>query len=217
MPKVLVTACANQGGRAHSGDQIVDDRIEIKLISTKRAMRRGLDSCSSGQGPLPEQWKCANKFLGWENEGKFVTSRSALTKFLLIGYLIGHGKRNNGHGAKMDVSWQVYIAFFVWLQVLYLQDGNHCDHDIESDDKQGFCTLTLRKEIPYTTPTPIPTRGVAVHLPKHFTLFVCSRRTIPFTRMLVAIAFANVKRFGMAVIGQTGWKGNNCTYGGESL
>jgi hypothetical protein len=121
MPKVLVTASANQGGRAHSQDQIVDDRTEIKRILTKRVTRRGLDSCSSGQGPLPEQYKYANKFLGWENEGKFVTSRSALTKeFLLIGYVIEHGKGNTGHGAKMDVSWQVYTAVFVRLQVLYL-------------------------------------------------------------------------------------------------
>jgi hypothetical protein len=43
-----------------------------------------------------------------------VTSRSALTKeFLLIGYLIKHGKRNTGHGAKMDVSRHVYTAVFV--------------------------------------------------------------------------------------------------------
>jgi hypothetical protein len=64
MPKVLVTASANQGGKAHSKDQIVDDRIEIKWILTKRVMRRGFDSCSSGQGPLPEQSKYANKLLG---------------------------------------------------------------------------------------------------------------------------------------------------------
>jgi hypothetical protein len=157
MPKVLVTACANQGGRAHSKDQIVDERTETKWILTKRVTRRGLNSCSLGQGPLSEQWKRANKSLGWENEGKFVTNRSALTKeFLLIGYLIEHGKRNNGHGAKIDVSWQGYIAVCVCSQVLHLQDGNHCDRDIESDNKQGFCTLTLRKEVPYTAPTPPP-------------------------------------------------------------
>jgi hypothetical protein len=157
MLKALVTASANQGGRAPSKDQIVDDRIEIKWILTKRVTRRGLDSCSSGQGPLPEQCKCANKSLGWENEGKFMISRSAPTKeFLLIGYLIEHGKRNTGHGANMNVSWQVYKAVFMRLQVLYLQEGNHCDHDIESDDKQGLCTLRLRKEVPYTTPTPHP-------------------------------------------------------------
>lgn len=100
----MLTASANQGESAHSKDQIVDDRNEIKWILTKRVTRRGLDSCSSGQGSLPEQCKYANKYLGCENEGKFVTSRSALTKeFLLIGYLIEHDKRNTGHGAKMDV------------------------------------------------------------------------------------------------------------------
>jgi hypothetical protein len=130
-------------------------------------MRRGFDSCSSGQGPLPEQSKYANKLLGWENEGKFVTNRSALTKeFLLIGYLIEHGKRNTGHGAKMDLSWHMYEAVFVRLQVLYLQDGHHCDHDNESDDKQGFSTLTLKKSHTLSL-LPTPTRGVTVHLPKN--------------------------------------------------
>lgn len=104
MPKVPVTASANQGGRAHSKDQIVDDRTDIKWILTKRVTRRGLESCSSGQWPLPERCKYGNKNVGLENEGKFVTSRSAVTKeFLLIGYLIEHGKRNTGHSAKTDV------------------------------------------------------------------------------------------------------------------
>ena len=69
-PKVLLTASANQGESAHSKDQIVDDRNEIKWILTKRVTRRGLDSCSSGQGPLPEQCKYANKYLGWEKRGE---------------------------------------------------------------------------------------------------------------------------------------------------
>jgi hypothetical protein len=64
MPNVLVKFSANQGVRAHSTDPIVDDRIEIKWILTKEVMRRGLDACSSGQGPQQDQRKHANKSLG---------------------------------------------------------------------------------------------------------------------------------------------------------